>query len=53
MILPPDAIPHAQALLSAMQSLAAPTEAQRRFIGTLRKAMGHVSNNERHKGKRP
>lgn len=42
---------HATLLLKHMQDIPTPSEEQRRFIGTLRKAMGMQSNNERHKSK--
>ncbi len=49
MIIPPSAMSHAVALLIAMHRIQNPTEAQRRFIGTLKKAQGLVSNNERNR----
>jgi len=52
MIIPETALAHALALLIAMQRMQNPTEAQRRFIGTLKKAQGLVSNNERNRKQR-
>jgi len=49
MIIPQHAMPHAVALLIALQSIPNPTEEQRRFIGSLKKAQGLISNNERNR----
>lgn len=48
-IIPESANHHAQHLLAALLLIKEPTEEQRRFIGSLRKAMGMQSNNERRK----
>lgn len=41
----------AQHLLREMERIAEPTEEQRRFIGSLKKAAGIATNNEKRKGK--
>lgn len=51
-MIPPEAMPHAVALLQEMVKIENPTEAQRRFIGTLRAAQGMVSNNAVHIAKK-
>lgn len=50
MIIPPDAKHVAILLLSMIPDK---TEEQRRFIGTLRRAMGLTTNNEKRKQQRP
>lgn len=50
MIIPTDARPLALALLEMIPDK---TEEQRRFIGTLRRAIGLTTNNEKRKQKRP
>lgn len=52
MLIPDHALPLALSLLAEMNAVANPTEDQRRFIGTLRKAAGIASNNAIHKSKK-
>lgn len=47
-----EAMAAALALLCRMMQIAEPTNDQRRFIGTLRKAQGLVSNNAIHLAKK-
>lgn len=48
-IIPPFAKPAAECLLLRMRAITQPTEEQRRFIGTLNKALGNPSNNDKSK----
>ncbi|QYW02536.1 hypothetical protein CPT_Silvanus_062 [Stenotrophomonas phage Silvanus] len=52
MLIPDHALPLALSLLAEMNAIRNPTEDQRRFIGTLRKATGMKSNNQLHQAKK-